>query len=323
MDCPSIAQGQRARQAPDSGARVHSVASNGRLVDFRRVVRRGDADGRAHDAGARTSARERGTRPRFPASIALRSACRRAHPLAVKQELVEVDAYLAREAVGDEWPGKGYASTGGSGWTEHAKLVQPGASWDGSCSSSPRGSSSSLLGLTYAAALPRRWLPAAQLAILLVPAGAATWLRVSQRFRTCWEVAFAHFLAAGAVVLASLAGDWAVLVSGRSLKTPVGFASLKLGEDLAIIAAIVIADGVMEGLLFRMKTSLLIRRLRVDARGQVDGLERATTLVAEPQCRRRWGGAGRKEALSLPGGRMAPGKQSRRVRVRPPRTAEA
>jgi len=110
-----------------------------------------------------------------------------------------------------------------------------------------------LLGLTFVPVIPANLLPVTESLTLLVPGLAAIGFRVSERpLRNRWDVMYAYFVAACALVAAGFAGDWALLIAGEPLETPSGLTALKLGEDVAIVATVVILM-----LLIRRKPDLL------------------------------------------------------------------
>jgi membrane protease YdiL (CAAX protease family) len=79
-----------------------------------------------------------------------------------------------------------------------------------------------------------------QIAMLLASLVAALVLRNNPRLRPYWRLAFVYFVATCAVLLSDYTGDWALGLSGQALNTANGFAALKLGEDVAIIATILV-----------------------------------------------------------------------------------
>jgi len=95
-----------------------------------------------------------------------------------------------------------------------------------------------LLGLTFVPVIPENLLPATQFLVLLVPGLAAIGFRVSRPLRAYWDVMYAYFVAACALVVAGFAGDWALRISGEPFETPGGLTALKLGEDVAIAATV-------------------------------------------------------------------------------------
>lgn len=96
-----------------------------------------------------------------------------------------------------------------------------------------------LLGLTFVPVIPENLLLATQILVLLVPGLAAIGFRIGRPLRAYWDVMYAYFVAACALVVAGFAGDWVLLLSGEPLETPGGLTALKLGEDIAIVATVV------------------------------------------------------------------------------------
>jgi membrane protease YdiL (CAAX protease family) len=94
------------------------------------------------------------------------------------------------------------------------------------------------LGVTFAELVQPNWLLVQCLLVvgLLVT---SLGVRRSPRLHPYWRVVFVYFIASCALLSSSYAGDWAVLVTGRSLETVEGFTALKLGEDAAIVVTIV------------------------------------------------------------------------------------
>jgi membrane protease YdiL (CAAX protease family) len=79
-----------------------------------------------------------------------------------------------------------------------------------------------------------------QVAVALGALTAALALRKSTRLRPYWRLAFGYFAALCSLILSDYTGDWALSLSGQAVSTAKGFTALKLGEDAAIISAIVL-----------------------------------------------------------------------------------